>query len=1095
MEFTERDILVNCNPITMRRAKEILREDKIQDTRFASEGGRAAAVYQISASVKGSHGENYRTSVKIKPSASRKVLSGSCDCQAFTEYSGLCKHCVALLYWYLAHKEENREPLPQTGISAEPGSAASKAGTAQKQAPQSSTEVKQLIRRYGLDGAGVFASAMDQFVDLEASLTSGHAGMELELKVGVKRMYVVKDIPAFARAVANKEELEYGKGLSFVHERSAFSKDCRELVDLVVDVVRFRYHGTGSYMSGTGIRNVLLNPYELERLLRIYEGKSLLINQVKRQVRIQDPSLALRFQKVPGELYRLCMKQFSMFDGVTGGIVMTQEEIYLCSGEFTKNTEPVLRLMEEEWKYQGRWQVGKPKYISEGDLRKFCGNVLVRIAPYLEVESPQLDLEEYMPQAGEARIYLDLYKKHRVSARIEMCYGERAFNLLEQQEDGDYHDLVREQSIMAAAERYLKVRMKLEGDSVLVTDGTADAMYRLLNEGLEDLQERAELYVSDRLKNVRIVKPPRVSMGIALSSGVLELNVSMEAFDREELSGILAAYRERRTYYRLKDGNFLTLEDNSLSALAQLSAGLDLDAASWAAQNLQLPVYRAAYVDTMLREQKDKLGVERSEAFRQLIRSIREPEECEFAVPEGLAGSLYDYQKTGYRFLMVLARYGLGGILADDMGLGKTVQVIALLLKEKKKSLIVCPASLVYNWERELNRFAPSLSVRAVVGSSAERAAAVANSDGQDVLITSYDLLKRDIGFYEGIRFAYHIIDEAQYIKNAGTQAAQAVKKISSACRFALTGTPIENRLGELWSIFDFIMPGYLYSYQRFREKLELPIVQSQDNVALGQLQRMIRPFILRRMKKDVLQELPDKMEEVVYSRMTTEQDRLYRARAARLRRDLEEGTDEDFKGNRMKVLAELIRLRQICCNPSLCYENYGGGSGKLDTFLDLVSSAVDAGHRLLVFSQFTQMLTLLEQELDKRDFKVLILTGKDSKEKRRLQIDRFQEGKADVFLISLKAGGTGLNLTAADMVIHYDPWWNAAAQDQATDRAYRLGQKSKVNVIRMVTKDTVEEKILELQEKKRELVSQVLSDGGFTEQVISKRDLLDILS
>lgn len=1093
MDFTERDILVNCNPITMRKAKEILREDKIQDTKFSSEGGRAA-VYQISASVMGSHGETYSTSVKIKPSAGRKVSGGACDCPAFSEYSGLCKHCVALLYWYLAHKEENRETLFQPEDPAKQGGA-SKGGPAKKQTPQSSMEVKRLIRQYGLEGTGMFASAIDQFVSLEASLTSGHAGMELELKVGTKRMYVVKDIPSFARAVVNKEELEYGKGLSFVHERSVFLKSCRELVDLVVDIVRFRYHGVAAGLSSGSIRNVLLNPYELERLMRIYKDKSLLINQAKRQVRIENPSLSLRFQKVPGDLYRLCMKQFSMFEGVSGGIVMTQEEIYLCSREFTRNTEPVLRLMEEEWKYQGRWQVGKPKYISEGDLRGFCGNVLVRIAPYLEVESPQLDLEEYMPQAGEARIYLDLYKKHMVSARIEMNYGERSFNLLEQQEDGDYHDLVREQSILATAERFFENRLKLGGEALLVTDNTVDAMYRLLNEGLEALQECAELYVSDQLKKLRIVKPPRVSMGITLSRGVLEMNMSIDAFDRDELSDILAAYRERRTYYRLKDGNFLALEDNSLSALAQLSAGLDLDAKAWTSQDIKLPVYRAAYVDTVLREQKDRLGVERSEAFRQLIRSIKEPEECAYAVPEDLTGSLYDYQKTGYRFLTVLGSYGLGGILADDMGLGKTVQVIALLLKERKKSLIVCPASLVYNWERELNRFAPSLIVRAVVGSCAERAAAVADSDGQDVLITSYDLLKRDIGFYEGIRFAYHIIDEAQYIKNAGTQAAQAVKRIDSACRFALTGTPIENRLGELWSIFDFIMPGYLYSYQRFREKLELPIVQSQDSGALGQLQRMIRPFILRRMKKDVLQELPDKMEEVVYSRMTEEQDRLYRARAAKLRRDLEEGSEEDFKGSRMKVLAELIRLRQICCSPCLCYENYSGGSGKLDTFLDLVSSAVDAGHRLLVFSQFTQMLSLLEQELAKREFRVLILTGKDSKEKRRRQIDQFQEGQADVFLISLKAGGTGLNLTAADMVIHYDPWWNAAAQDQATDRAYRLGQKSKVNVIRMVTKDTVEEKILELQEKKRELVSQVLSDGRFTEQVISKKDLLDILS
>ena len=339
-----------------------------------------------------------------------------------------------------------------------------------------------------------------------------------------------------------------------------------------------------------------------------------------------------------------------------------------------------------------------------------------------------------------------------------------------------------------------------------------------------------------------------------------------------------------------------------------------------------------------------------------------------------------------------------------------------------------------------------------------------------DVLITSYDLLRRDITDYQELHFFCEVIDEAQYIKNHGTQAARAVKQVQTGFRLALTGTPIENRLSELWSIFDYLMPGYLYSYQRFRTELEQPIVQHKDEDAAKRLQRLIRPFVLRRLKKEVLQDLPDKLEENLYADMDGEQQELYDAHVRRMKLMLEEKSDEEIRTDKIEILAELTRLRQLCCDPALLYDNYKGGSAKTELVRGLIRNAVENGHKVLLFSQFTTMLERLYRILEEEKIASHMLTGATPKEKRIEMVESFAHDEVPVFCISLKAGGTGLNLTAADVVIHFDPWWNSAVQNQATDRAHRIGQKNVVNVYRILAKGTIEEKIVELQERKLQL-------------------------
>ena len=408
---------------------------------------------------------------------------------------------------------------------------------------------------------------------------------------------------------------------------------------------------------------------------------------------------------------------------------------------------------------------------------------------------------------------------------------------------------------------------------------------------------------------------------------------------------------------------------------------------------------------------------------------------------------------------------------------------------------MIKPASLVYNWNSEIQKFAPQLTAKMVTGTAAERRKILEESEADDILLTSYDLLKRDINEYEKYSFQCEIIDEAQFIKNANTQAAKAVKEIQTGFRLALTGTPVENRLSELWSIFDYLMPGFLYSYKKFREEVEIPVVQNSDEDAMKRLQKMILPFVLRRLKKEVLTDLPDKLEENMFAQLTGEQQKLYDAHVKRMMLMLDKQSEEEFKSSKITILAELTRLRQICCDPSLVFEDYKGDSAKTEMCLNMIRNAVEGGHKILLFSQFTTMLDHLAKRLEEEKISYYMLTGSVSKEKRAQMVESFNKDDTQVFCISLKAGGTGLNLTAADIVIHFDPWWNLAVQNQATDRAHRIGQKNVVNVYKLIVKDTIGENIMKLQEKKRELADQILEGENLNGSSLTREELVELLT
>ena len=561
-------------------------------------------------------------------------------------------------------------------------------------------------------------------------------------------------------------------------------------------------------------------------------------------------------------------------------------------------------------------------------------------------------------------------------------------------------------------------------------------------------------------------------------------------------------YKLRKKYYKLTDGSFIDLEENeTLDFLEKLNIDGSLNYEDLESGELDLPVYRTLYLDKLLKG--TSMNVYKSKEYKDLINDIQNVNDEYIKIPKGLNATLRRYQEIGYKWLKTLDMYGLGGILADDMGLGKTLQVISLLLDynensdEKRTSMVVCPSSLALNWFNEINKFAPTLKTAVIAGNAEERKRLIQKLQDYDIIITSYDLLKRDVDTYTEINYEYKFIiaDEAQYIKNNNTQNFKAIKKIKAQTKFALTGTPIENSLAELWSIFDFSMPGYLYSYRKFKESFETPIIKEEDTYKMSKLKMLIEPFILRRIKEEVLTELPEKTVTVLNSEMEEEQQKLYMSYMSKAREEVEnELIASGFEKNQMKILALLMRLRQICCHPKLFIDNYDGGSGKLNQCMEIIKDAVQGNHKILLFSGYTSMFDIIEKELEKEDIKYFKLTGQTKVSERIELVDEFNENNdIKVFLISLKAGGTGLNLIGADMVIHYDPWWNISAENQATDRTYRIGQKRNVQVYKLITKNSIEEKIYELQQKKAKLVDNMLSTNETFISKLSKDEIMDL--
>ena len=601
----------------------------------------------------------------------------------------------------------------------------------------------------------------------------------------------------------------------------------------------------------------------------------------------------------------------------------------------------------------------------------------------------------------------------------------------------------------------------------------AEAVHTFFQEVLPAFEALGELKISESLQNLYQVQKPQIH--ISSKGSLLEIQFDFQDIDQEEINRAMKALVEKQDYY-ISSTNQVYYFDEETKRIRQ-----DLDDLGMEEIESDSFHARKSLAYTLSHLFKDQDQVTFTEEFRHLAHDLTHPEDFPMT-SLNIKADLRDYQKKGIQWLQMLHHYGFGGILADDMGLGKTLQAIAFLssqLQENSRVLILAPSGLIYNWADEFQKFAPNLDVVVVHGLKPYRETILAEK--HQIYVTSYATFRQDSEIYQDLSFDFLFLDEAQVMKNAQTKIAKTLRKFVVPSVFALSGTPIENNIGELWSIFQIVLPGLLPAKKDF---MKLPA----ERVA-----QFIKPFVMRRKKEDVLTELPDLIEVVYKNELEDQQKAIYLAQLQQMQERLGQVTDAEFQRNRVEILTGLMRLRQICDTPALFMEDYKGDSGKLDSLRDLLSQIAEGNHRVLIFSQFRGMLDRIEEELPQLGLTSFKITGSTPSQERQEMTKAFNQGERDVFLISLKAGGVGLNLTGADTVILVDLWWNPAVESQAIGRAHRMGQEQAVEVYRLVTRGTIEEKIQELQEQKRNLVSEVL-DGTESRGSLTLTEIQEIL-
>lgn len=884
----------------------------------------------------------------------------------------------------------------------------------------------------------------------------------------------------------------FGKYFTYEPNIHTFSEIDREIIDKLIEIWDTESFYTGSedflFNSTPKQRSLMIPTYAADELLaKLQHSKCKYVQQgnTYKQLYISEEVLPFTFDvnKNSPDEYKL------KISGAKNGYYYSRYGWYGRNGVLYKLSDTQKRTLRPFSAYlnEGR-EVNIP--ISGAQVSKFITKTIPKIKQIGEVSlsksieagvtSPPLNIKAYVDKQDEI-----------FTVNVEYHYDSTVINPVNDEEidaDNDDKILIRDDEKENEFMHILEQSTLKVGKGQLYAD-TEEDQYSLLYYSLPEMDELAEIFMTSRVKSMVFDMPPQPEVDVDASAdgGYLDIGFKMEGINPEDIFKILQSVREKKKYYKLPDGSFLPLDDSELHDIAELHGEFS-DYSNSDESTLQLPLYRGLQVEDRIsgvNEQTKKFN----EDFKEMFQSVRSPEHEESSLPDALQADLREYQKTGFKWLKSLSKYSLGGILADDMGLGKTLQCIAYLLSEKEEgvkhpSLIVVPASLTYNWKIEFHKFSPDLEIDVLSGSVKERRQLMAQDRAPDVYITSYHTLRQDLTWYKNQTFHAMILDEAQAIKNHRTKIAQAVREVKSSKRFALSGTPIENSQDELWSIFQAIMPGFLYDYKSFRS-------MQPDTIA-----RIVKPFIMRRLKEDVLSELPDKIETVQYSELNQEQKTLYLGYLEKIQSEAKTSLEtEGLNKGRIKILAGLTRLRQLCCHPSLFIDQYDGGSGKLDSLFEIIENARENNQRILLFSQFPSMLKIIQEQLASSGRSCFYLDGQTPSKERVQLVEAFNKGEENLFLISLKAGGTGLNLTGADTVVLYDLWWNPAIEEQAIGRAHRIGQKSTVQVIRMITQGTIEEKINELHHKKKEMIDQIIQPGESSISSMTEDDIREILS
>ena len=914
------------------------------------------------------------------------------------------------------------------------------------------------------------------------------------LQVGQERMYAVKSIHEFLTCYNQGTPLELSAKFTYRPTQMRFARDEEAVLLMLQSHIPFESgeECTAARPTTEG-RFIILSGAFLQSVMRHFE-RHVFYLMLDGERRMQSH---IRTVEIP-----LCFS-VSIDGGILAVSVQGAENIRIITpdGRYVFYDGQIRRLHSAQARVcRLLGEYGYSFTFPAEEVEDTLSLLLPSLSIVGEViPSPEL-LEYLINQPLKPRVYVDLVGGN-VEARVELHYGDTVIHLfqtdtLPRQKLSDGKMLLRDGRAETELLDFFSDTGFVVREGHIVLRRAKDIL-AFCTQGVTELGKRTEVFVSD---SFRKMKPRRFSAtaSFRMQGGRLLFSLLEGTEPVRELLPVLKAIEARQQYVRLKSGEFLDIRDmTALAPVAQElleAASLDDPEAEPDARELNFGAYRAAYMVTMLKMAGG--NTKTSEEVESTAKAFSEHyEAAESYIPSRLRRKLAPYQKRGTGWILSLYEGRMGGILADEMGLGKTVQVIAALSAAKKKdgvmkSLIVTPTSLIYHWLAEFKRFDDNLTIRLVNGMREERRreiAAIQKDKTVDVVLTSYPLLRRDIELIREVPFRFAILDEAQFVKNAQSIGAVAAKEIGAQVRVALTGTPMENHMGELWSIFDFVLPGYLGRQASFLRRYG-------GSEHAEELQERIKPFIMRRLKAEVLKDLPGKREQSLYAAMTPEQERVYMQLLESLRAHVGEALESgSLPRARMQVLSVLLKLRQVCCHPKLFLTDYEGTSGKLELLIQTVKQAIEDKRRMLIFSQFVGMLQIIRKRLSREGIKTLYLDGSTRPELRQELCDRFNGGEGNVFLISLKAGGTGLNLMGADLVIHYDPWWNPAVEEQAIDRAHRIGQTRDVDVIRMIAQGTIEEKVTDLSKRKRAVFDRVVLAGETALSSLTEDDIRNL--
>ncbi len=982
----------------------------------------------------------------------------SCTCSIFQQNHRYCKHIAAIEEYLKNQDKGSLETKDKETKGAERG--LYNENIAFLDAVNGETQLNFSTDQYSIevqieDNSQLYDYfSMDYFLYFDLKLKSKNLG----------RSYVIKDIPYFLRALKNYSQYSLGSLHYIDLFFDNFDEASQEFLSFLLKIdgksdealTKSLYIKNGRYLNIPFL--FLEEAMDLVSALEIYQLK--IIGRTVNYftfIPLDNDSEIFKF-KVESQQDYIELSLFSedYHNFYDYSLLYDNNVFYKLSQEQRR----LLLVLDKQFA-----QKSKIKFsYSEKDK---LAQALQQLSTLGKIEAP----EHFVVKPFDAKFTFDLLDEKTLSLAMKFDYGTFSIDSFHDLETLEFsRDLRKEQKIFALMERLQFA--KAFNSTLEITEHLSENFFLKI---LPSFQKLGQIELSPTLRNMRMDEVPEIH--IDSQGGLLDISFDIPHVEDGEFANVIAKLQENAEFYISESGKFYHFNekfDRLKAALHELDDQFVIQGSS-----LHVNINRSFQISKIFEKIS---GASFSEKFKSLYQHLTHPEEFPYEKPEHIKASLRSYQETGVRWMSMLSHYNLGGILADDMGLGKTVQAITFILSNLKKDesvLITAPASLTYNWASEFEKFTDEIDFVVIDGNKADRTKEI--QENHQIYITSYGSFLKDFEDYQDKKLNYLLLDEAQVVKNYSSKTNKSLSALNVEHTFALSGTPLENRIEEIWAIFQVVMPGFLPKREKFN-KMEPSVIS-----------RLIQPFIMRRKKEDVLEELPEKMEITVYNQLADDQKVIYLAQLELMQKQVLEMDNAALSRSRIEILAGITRLRQICNTPALFMDDYKGSSGKLERLRELLAQIKDSGHRPLIFSQFTKVFPHIEKLMEEQEMTAYKLTGSTPIKDRLSMVQAFNAGSRDAFLVSLKAGGVGLNLTSADVVILVDLWWNPAVEEQAIARAHRMGQKNTVEVIRLITQGTIEEKIMEIQERKKDLIANVL-EGDTVDKVLSEAEIREIL-